>query len=251
MNIKSPKAADMPGLRELWKEAFGDTDEFLDRFWHTAYSPERCRCIQTEDKIVAALYWFDCECRGKRVAYLYAVATAPEFRGQGFCKKLMEQTHIQLKAAGYSGAVLVPGSQTLFSYYRRLGYQVCGTIKEWYCEASEQTISLRRIDSAEYSRLRRQMLPEGAVLQEKESEAFLQTQAELYAAQGILLAARCQEDTLFAVEYLGDENAAAGIVKTLNCTKGIFRGPGEGKDFAMYLPLDGAKPPEYFGLAFD
>ena len=33
----------IPGLRELWKKAFGDTDEFLDLFFSTAYSPDRCR----------------------------------------------------------------------------------------------------------------------------------------------------------------------------------------------------------------
>ena len=79
-----PQAEQLPALRQLWKQAFGDTDAFLDIFFSTAFSPERCRCVVTDGEVAAALYWFSCEADGQPLAYLYAVATAERFRGQYF-----------------------------------------------------------------------------------------------------------------------------------------------------------------------
>ena len=80
MIIKSPEQKDIPQLRQLWRQAFGDTDAFLDIFFSTAFSPERCRCVLA-DGAVAALYWFSCQSDGQPLAYLYAVATSQKFRG--------------------------------------------------------------------------------------------------------------------------------------------------------------------------
>ena len=70
MTIDAPKTAQIPQLRQLWKEAFGDTDTFLDSFFSLAFAPERCRCITLGDTVPSALYWFDCTCRGEKWAYL-------------------------------------------------------------------------------------------------------------------------------------------------------------------------------------
>ena len=121
----------IPKLRELWKKAFGDTDAFLDIFWQWAYDPNRCRYITMEGTPAAALYWFDCEILDstssalRKVAYIYAVATDPKYRGQGLCHKLMEETHRHLERHGYDGAILVPGSESLYDFYGGMGYQVC------------------------------------------------------------------------------------------------------------------------------
>ena len=45
MIIKSPETRHIPQLRQLWKEAFGDTDDFLDVFFSVAFAPERSRCV--------------------------------------------------------------------------------------------------------------------------------------------------------------------------------------------------------------
>ena len=45
-----------------------------------------------------------------RIAYIYAVATAKKFQRKGICHKLMEETHKDLSAYGYEGAILVPGN---------------------------------------------------------------------------------------------------------------------------------------------
>ena len=61
-------------LRTLWQEAFGDTEEFIDGYFCTAFSPARCRCMVINKKVAAALYWMDVTYKGQRFAYLYALA---------------------------------------------------------------------------------------------------------------------------------------------------------------------------------
>jgi len=188
----------------------------------------------------------------QRIAYLYAIATAKAFRGRGLCRALMEDTHRHLTAAGYAGAVLVPGAPTLFQLYEKMGYTVCSCVAEIAPQAAVEPAGLREIDTDTYAALRRQFLPEGGVLQEAESLAFLQAQASLYAGEHFVLAARREGASLRGLELLGDPGAAPAILTALGCSKGHFRTSGNGRPFAMYHPLDDAvPPPTYFGLAFD
>jgi len=244
---------DLPALRALWKEAFGDSDAYLDAFEKAAFSPARCRCGRVEGGLVAALYWLDCSYQASRIAYLYAVATSRALRGRGLCSMLMEDTHRHLTVQGYKGAILVPGSESLFEFYGRLGYKTCSYVREFTCAAAQSAAELRRIGTAEYASLRRTLLPVHGVIQEGENLSFLETQADLYAGDGFLLTAKCEDGVLHATELLGDSSAAPLIVRTLGCIEGSFRTPGSETPFAMYRALgdETLRPPTYFGLAFD
>lgn len=250
MTIKSP-VSEVP-LRQLWKEAFGDSDAFLDSFFGAAFSPERSRCAEEDGKLLGALYWFDVQVRQQKYAYLYAIATAKDSRGKGVCRALMAATHSELKAQGYSGCILVPQSQTLFRFYGAMGYQQCAGVEEIVCTAAAEAVPLKEITAAEYAALRRKLLPPGGVVQEQENLEFLQTQCKLYAGEKCLLAATQKDGLLTAMEYLGETALCGGILRTLNCARGTFRMPGAQMPFAMYLPFfESSIKPEYFGLAFD
>lgn len=247
---------DMPvsvqSLRELWKEAFGDSDAFLDSFFGAAFSPERCRCAEENDKLLGALYWFDVQVCRQKYAYLYAIATAKDSRGKGVCHALMAATHGYLKEQGYSGCILVPQSQALFRFYGAMGYQQCAGVQEIVCTAAAEAAPLKEITAVEYAAARRKLLPPGGVVQERENLEFLRTQCKLYAGENSLLAATKKDGALTAMEYLGDVELCGGILRTLNCTRGTFRMPGAQMPFAMYLPFfENSIKPEYFGLAFD
>ncbi|MBQ4043840.1 MAG: GNAT family N-acetyltransferase [Clostridia bacterium] len=253
MTADTPARGQIPSLRALWKEAFGDGDAFLDTFFTTAFSPDRCRCTAVGADAAAALYWFDCTWQNRRAAYIYAVAAARAYRGQGIASALMEDTHRHLQSCGYDGAVLVPGSGELFRFYRRFGYRECSRIREIRCTASAVAAEIRRTDAEEYARLRRRYLPENGVLQEGENLRFLQTQASFYTGDGFVLAAYREGDLLHGTELLGRADAAPAIVRAMGCTEGQFRIPGDDRPFTMFLPLRDTPvpPPSYFGLAFD
>ena len=252
MIIDTPKNEQLGSLRVLWKEAFGDTDDFLDMFERTAFDRSRCRCVTLDGQVAASLYWFDCSYSGGPVAYLYAIATSKAYRGRGLCRSLMEDTHRHLRRLGYAGAILVPGSKELFTLYEKLGYTVCSNVGQTECFASDNAANIRQINKEAYAKARRRALPEGGVVQEKENLTFLSAMAELYIGDGFLLAARRENNTLHGMELLGDISAAPHIVRALGCEKGYFRTQGNSVPFAMYYPLTAAQEyPTYFGLAFD
>lgn len=253
MKIHNPKLSQIPKLWGLWREAFCDTEEFLTAFYKTAFHVNRCRCVTIKEEIVASLYWFDCIYKDKKIAYLYAVATAKAYRGQGICKSLISDTHSYLSGHGYEGVVLVPGNHELFKFYEAMGYQTCSYIQEFCCTADGKGIEVRCVNQAEYARLRRQMLPQAGVVQENENLDFLESQATFLSGDKFLLAFREENHNLYGIELLGDASKAPKILSALGYNQGTFRIPGEKRPFAMYLSLGNPNlsSPEYFGLAFD
>lgn len=236
--------------RRLWREAFGDSDTFLDDFDRTAFSPERYRAIIIDGEVASALYFFDCEFNGGRLAYIYAVATAKAFRGQGLCRRLFDETHAYLSDRGYTGAILCPGSDSLFDFYKSMGYSTCTYVNEYEATTGDG-VGVTEINKDEYARLRRKYLPEGGVVQERENIDFLATFSKFYSGDGFVLTAREEDKRLFCAELLGNADVA-GITSALGYERGFFRTPGNGRPFTMYYPLGKKSPlPTYFGLAFD
>ena len=255
MIIDAPEKTHILGLRNLWKEAFLDTDEFLDGFFEKVFSFERCRCVVDDGKVVAALYWFDCEYEKRKVAYLYAIATMEEYRGRGLCSALMKNTHEHLSERGYSLVLLVPASKELFSFYAKFGYGACTAVSETNISASPEIIDIKRISADEYGKRRRAFLPKGSVIQEKENLAMLSLTAELYETDGALAAVQRdrEKEQIRIIELLGDVSLAPKIIGTLGYEKGSVRTVGKERAFTMSLSFDGADTtlPRYFGLAFD
>lgn len=255
MIIDAPKTEHIQELRTLWKEAFGDSEAFLDEFFEKIFSVSHCRCVVENGRVVASLYLFDCEYKKRKIAYLYAIATLKEYRGRGLCSMLMRDTHSHLKALGYSLAILVPASKELFSFYERMGYKACTCVTEKTVYPTDEIIDLKRISRDEYARLRRIHLPEGSIIQEGKNLVFLDMTAELYEVNGVLIALQKDEDKkeLRIIELLGDETKASAVINTLGYKKGIVRTVGNGREFSMCLELaeKDIEQPRYFGLAFD
>ena len=253
MTIKFPTEKDIGAMRSLWREAFGDGDEYIDVFFSTAYKSDRCLVGLIDEALAGALYWFDCEYGGGRVAYLYAVATFKEYRGRGVCRALMSECRRLLESLGYVGALLVPGEAGLFDMYSRLGYSVCSEVAEFVAYPSGRVTKIREITPEEYARARRELLPPLAVLQEGENIGLLSSLYKLYRGDGFLLAAVRAGDKLICAELLGDRAKAADILTSLGCSEGKFRTVGKGRPFAMWRGFcDTPAPvPSYFGLAFD
>lgn len=239
-------------LKQLWQEAFEDSEEAINAFFTTGFSQDRYHCILEKGVPVSALYWFDCRLEGRKIAYLYAVATAKEYRGKGLAHKLMENTHSILKERGYAGAILVPGEKRLFSYYKKIGYRVAAQVEEFSAVATDSPVFISRITPTEYATRRRKYLPEGGVLQEQQILSYLATYAKFYRGEDFLLSATKEGEHLLVHEVLGNTNYCSNVLCALHCKTGHFRTPGNGRDFAMFLPLQEDCPtPAYFGLALD
>ena len=231
--------------KALWAAAFGD-DGWIDSFFRTAYRPENTLAIFREGQLAAGLAWMQTSCQGRKLAYLYAVATAPEYRHQGLCRELMVKTQEVLTSRGYDGSVLVPADDGLRRMYAAMGYRNFGGVENLTLPAGAP-VPLWEVTPEEYAALRRKYLPVGGIVQEDGAIEYLAESAKLYAGNGFLLAATEDEP----MELLGDASQAAGILGALGKDRGTFRLPGA-TPFAMFRPTcDDSWTPAYFGLAFE
>ncbi len=246
MRIDYPTPALMAAQRGLWQQAFGDDDAFLDAFFGTGYAPRRCRCVTLDGKLAACVYWFDHTWKGQKIAYLYALATAHRYRGHGLAHRLLEDVEELLKAQNYAGALLVPGSPELFSFYGKMGY-ISMNCAEKITVSASSPIPVRKIDSAEYDKIRKALLGPNGLFLDSENLPFLSSCWTLYAGNRWVLAGFDKGAEFVGMELLGDINAAPGILAALGKNAGTFRIPGQ-DPFAMYKPLNDPEIPHYFGL---
>ena len=254
--IDRPTPELLPSMRTLWLEAFGDEDGFLDTFLKTAYEPARTRVLAEDGEVLSALYWLDASIGGRKLAYLYAVATRKSHRGQGLGRRLLEDTHTHLAALGYAGAILVPSEPSLFDFYARFGYAPCAPMQTLVCEAAGEPLLLRRVSGEEYCRLRERLLPRGGVCQAAEAMRLLEATATLYVGEDCLVAVTAvtkEGARIVATELLGDVSLAPRILQTLGASEGRFRIAGGDTPFAMVRPLtdEPIPTPQYLALAFD
>lgn len=249
VQILHPQPEQIAGLRNLWKEAFSDDDAFLNTFFSTAFAPERCLCIVVEKNVVAALYWFQCEYSKQPLAYIYAVATAKAYRGRGLCRKLLAAAHSTLTKQGYIGALLVPGSETLFDLYKKCGYQTTCYRQKLHFEQSRNTFPasvanqtsvaiqslnkrpssteeispIKEISATEYATLRQNYLPPNSVLQEKENLSFLQTQLSFYSSKNFLAAITITDNELYCPEFLYTDYTNSSVISEKKVLPDNFR----------------------------
>ncbi len=252
MNINHPSSQDIPALRELWKEAFGDSDKYLDAFFATAFAPERCLCIEGGK---AACYWLSCSCRGEKTAYLYAVATAQAFQGQGLCRALIDAAKKALVSQGYAGILLVPGSEPLRTMYAKMGFRDATTLREYTVGNGLRVVPERHIGRClhweEYAQARQALLPEGAAIEGKAFFRFLASQLDFYRYGNAIFACMQENDHLYIPEFLGESEQIPQILAAFGCIHATVRTPGQGKAWAMYCPLSDTPEPTHFSFALD
>lgn len=219
--------SDLPALRGLWKEAFGDPDEYLDIFFRRAYAPERSRVVCRNGEIVGGAYWFDCFLGERKLAYVYAVAVKESCQGQGLGSRLMEDIHRHLTGQGYSGVLLVPGDEGLRRYYARFGYRTVSYHSEYPSQTGTQ------ITAERYALLRRKYLPESGIVQEGENLALLNALARFCEGDGYICAVSRQDG--HCLELMG------------------WDAPAEKTPYAMGKSLTADPLPDslYFGFGFD
>ncbi len=250
MTIDNPRQEEIPALRALWKQAFGDTEEFLDCFFTAGFSYDRCRCIFADSGVVAALYWFEGTAWGRKMAYLYAVATEKTHRGQGMGHLLLANTHAFLRDQGYEGVLLKP-AEGLEGFYASMGYAPFGAVTDREWEAGEKCYK-RRVEAEEYGLLRREFLPRGSFCQDGALLRFLATRAELYTGEDFL-AAVSREKPAEILEFLGNREKIPGLLGALHLQKARVYTPGGNAPAGMYLSLTQTpiSVPAYMGLAMD
>ncbi|MBP1576087.1 MAG: GNAT family N-acetyltransferase [Oscillospiraceae bacterium] len=92
MIIRWANASDRASLMALWRRAFSEEEDFLQRFFRLRFHPENCLLLEEKGVIAAAVHTFPVHGVGfEEGIYLVGAATNPEFRRRGFMTLLLKE----------------------------------------------------------------------------------------------------------------------------------------------------------------
>lgn len=221
------------GLHSLWKENFGDSDEYIELIFSNYFSLHTLYKVR-ENEIVSSLvgipYSFRCASSDKplRGLYLCGLSTLPKERGKGLMTELIEEINDKARSAGFDFTFLIPASEGMRRYYGDRGYHDSFyKIREYYVP-NYRIHNLEPDSSLSFSRLTREALKDTALFlynKECRSEAAEKVHSEAPEAirnitlvhslkdwETALEEALISHDKVFVVHK---ENKIAGVAFTL------------------------------------
>lgn len=283
LEMKLSAAEDWAACKALWQQVFGDDDAYVDNFHDHYYKPERVLTLKDEGGLRSMLVLFPMELRWPdggltKASYLYALATDPETRGQGYATFLMRYTDFVLEGDCVPYLTTVPAEPSLIEFFGRAAdFQPCHPVDEaeGECPAPGE-VAAERVNGAEYLALREGLLADTA--HAVYDEEYLEYQnkvatllggglyrmetaggpacavAQLYEGfldvKELLAPAGCQTEALSALCA-----ALPGEKYRVRCPAGKGELPGAVKKVFGVGKRIPATPKElgesYFGLAFD
>ena len=110
------------GLKQLWQEAFGDSDAFVGHFMDKYYTHERMLAIEEDGNLLSMLHILPFTMDGKSIGYIYGVATALQKRGKGHATMLMKRAIEVARRKGYHALTTIPADAKLRRYYEKFGF---------------------------------------------------------------------------------------------------------------------------------
>ncbi len=126
--IRLAAPSDARQLKDLWQEVFQEDEEYLRAFFQCLFRPENALVQEEDGRIVSALHMVPYDFRdGDEVhpmLYLYAIATLQGYRSRGLGRALTEAAFPIARERGFSGVFLVPAEESLFQWYRKMGFFV-------------------------------------------------------------------------------------------------------------------------------
>lgn len=262
MRARKTVPGDLPALKALWKQAFGDSDAEIDAFFTAVYPSAFGFCAEEDGRVIAMLYALPVTLaegeQTQKAAYLYAVATDEAFRKRGVCRSLMEYAERALQKRYLACLLLVPATETLAQYYETLGYtRQNGCILQTLRVETPKGRALP-VSVMDYAGLRETMLFETAhVRYPKVLLDYEAGRAKLFRLElggGIGCAAAFLQDGVAVVEeLLPDARYLPALAAELGAERYVVRTPGQGSFGCMAKRLDGAPCTEamYLPFAFD
>ena len=127
MRTRKTNPADIPTLMAIWSEAFAeDSRQDINEFFETLYPSATGFCAEDENGDVCAMLFALPQTivkgeKQRKAAYLYAVATKKEKRGQGYCSAVMAYAEKELRKRYVEALVLSPATEERASFYAKRG----------------------------------------------------------------------------------------------------------------------------------
>ncbi len=116
---------DLPLVKKLWEDVFGDNGTYIDQFFHHLYQRNILTCkIDEEVASMAVLLPASIlvERKEHKMRYVYACATAPKFRRMKLMSKLLDKAFEDVTQQGETGLFLLPANEELYDFYETNGF---------------------------------------------------------------------------------------------------------------------------------
>ena len=240
IRITQPDVQDIPVLKRIWMDTFGDPPELIEAFFDR-FPPARSGWIVCcGDEILSTAYLMlgNSLMHGDQAhaaAYVYAVATPTEHRGKGYAGMLMRhfaQIAEERKLLLYTR----PANESLFHWYAKTMHTVPAaplSLRQIAAKKSADLPSVQKTSSTDYGGMREAFL--SALPHIILSEAFLSLQefyleAEnggYYSVNGGICACEVHGDTLVVKELLArdDDEVVQALMQYFKVSKAQFFAP--------------------------
>ncbi len=107
--------------RQLWKECFHDSDDFLDLYFEEKYRHDRAIALRSDGALVAAAHLLPYRMTfyGSvlHAGYISGLCVRPDHRGRGLAREILHRAHRELYRCGGTVSFLIPGSDELRRFY--------------------------------------------------------------------------------------------------------------------------------------
>lgn len=126
MFLRTATIEDKFALFALWAQAFGDTKETIETFFHLCFVPENTLVAEVDGQARAVLYLLENQLQTVgntyRAAYVYAAATEQAYRKNGLMAALLEYAAKTAVQRDIDFLFLTPADDGLFQYYGKRGF---------------------------------------------------------------------------------------------------------------------------------
>lgn len=249
------KPEDLPALKALIGQAFGDGDAFAETSL-CRFAGEKNVFVAEEGGVpVGLLAAVPVTCRGRRGAYLNNLAVRPECRGRGIAGGLLDYAARQLALREAGFLVLIPAETGLFGYYEKQGFQKAFGLRRLRRPVKRNLWAQAEFDSVTAKKLcelRAKFCPDSVQLAPAQMAVVL---ADLYS-QGVTVVSneggyglyfRRGETLHFAELQAVDDRAAETLMEaarekevivedaeiTVGAAQLLFTGEGRREDYGM------------------
>ena len=120
IDYRLAQAEDINSLKELWIETFDEKGTAVDNLFAVIFSMCNSFVATCDNKIVSMVHLINSQVNGVKALYLYAAATNKDFRSQGIMSSLIK---FALNETDAEICVTLPASESLYSYYSKLGFE--------------------------------------------------------------------------------------------------------------------------------
>ena len=261
MTCRWAKPGEKHGLQVLWSRVFGDGPDVTEPFFRLFPPEQHTRVIPDRYGIASMASWLPVMlCTGERNyngAYVYAVATAPERRGEGLASALVEDLDSALSDAMIDFACLCPASPRLYGFYSALGYEAAFSCGHFSTGPADRGLALTPVDGARYRALRREYMTGPFCDWPPSAFSFLEaTGTHFYSFTGGCAAVSLLPGGTVRVQELlaGDPaGAAQGLCSALGAGRAEVFTPGTEQPGGMlkWFTFGQKIPPVHLGFAFD